>query len=110
MDRVIRLSEKICHDLGCQAKDDESVLRCPASPSGRRLVNKKIVNLLARSKLRPEPVGLFPAAGPGFAGTFWILILRKDLRVRATHAVHFENVASNRKFTQPLVEPGFLRR
>jgi hypothetical protein len=85
-------------------------LRRPAALLDRRSVHQKIVQLIARFKLRRDPAGLFPTAGPGLAWILWILILLKDRRVRATLAIQTDNVAEQFNLTQPLLEPGFFRR
>jgi hypothetical protein len=56
-------------------------------------MNQKIVQLLAHPKLRSQPAGLFPAAGPKLSRIFRILVLGKDLRVRAALVVQADNIA-----------------
>ena len=76
--------------------------KVPAGPKSSRLIfvlasramaDQKVVHLLARSKLRRQPAGLFAAARPSLGRIFRVPVFGKDLRVRTALAVRGDNVA-----------------
>jgi hypothetical protein len=75
--------------------------------SGRQSFYPKVVQLFARSELRPQPARSFAAAGPSLRGVVRISILRKNLWVRATRVP--ELIIGGAKFMQALVKFAFLR-
>ena len=69
--------------------------KVPAGPKSSRLIfvlasramaDQKVVHLLARSKLRRQPAGLFAAARPSLGRIFRVPVFGKDLRVRTALA------------------------
>ena len=78
--------------------------------ASRARADQKVVHLLARSKLRRQPAGLFAAARPSLGRIFWIPVFGKDLRVRTALAVRGDNFAGRSKLVQPLLKSGLFYR
>ena len=70
----------------------------PLSPAPSVLLaDQEVVHRLARSKLCPQPAGLFTATRPSLGRIFRIPVFGKDLRVRAL---------SRSDLVQPLLKSG----
>src|SRR6516164_2664656 len=74
----------------------------------RLRADQKVVHLLARSKLRRQPAGLFTATRPSLSRIFRIPVFGKDLWVRTALAVRGDNVAGRSNLVQPLLKLGLL--
>ena len=83
----------------------------PLSPAPSVLLaDQEIVHRFARSKLRPQPAGLFTATRPSLSRIFRIPVFGNDLWVRTALAVRGDNLAGRSKLVQPLLKSGLFYR
>ena len=78
--------------------------------ASRTRADQKVLHLLARSKLRRQPAGLYTAARPSLGRIFRIPVFGKHLRVRTPLAVRGDNLAGRPELVQPLLKSGLFHR